>query len=810
MCIVTASFAADAGNAAKPQDLTKGGSPDLSQEDWNLGTTGAEGWTWSIPHKSTEGAKQIYVTQIEKGSPAAGVLKVGDVIVGAFGKDFDYDARKEFGNALALAESKKQRGKLELRVWSKGTTRTVTLKIKVMGDYKESSPFKCSKAKRIVDEACNFLKSQGLEHKQSIGSHVNALGLLATGRKQFRPILKAYAKELVTKSKGYSTKPAVSTWDTAYANLFLTEYCLATGDKSALRGIKEYSYALIKGQSKVGTWGHNSSTPVMFPDGPRYGIAPGYGAMNQPTITALISLVLAKKCRVKGKKITKAIERGADFLRYYVDKGSIPYGDHRAWMGGHDDNGKCSSAAVFFDLIGEGDTATYYTKMTLASYEDREEGHTGNYFSFIWGALGANRGGDMAAAAFMKKLRWFYDLERRRGGNFLYQGKPGMANKQNGEHQYVGWDCTGARLLAYSLPLKKLYITGKRGGVVKPIKGELLEEILAFGEPRARKYPAMKTDELMKRLHSYSPIVRHRAAEALKGRPDDVSAALVEMLKSEDRYVRYGAYQGLRYGGRGSVEAGKIIAKNLVTSDDITEKIFAMRSFTSYDSQYGLNKVAKYAVDPLLKLAVQQDPADPTGKLKKELSSVFFRSGAHHKSIFHSVGIENIPQEPMINAIRELLTMTNGRGRGNVGFIYKQLPTEVLDLLWKDIRKASLDLAPSGIMFASDVRVFGLAAMATHGKKEGLGDSVNYLRYQKGHASEIRIKDVLKIIVEEYGPHAKTMIPKLEKIATYFDGGEYNYPIHLSKEKAADVRAAIRQIKAAKTPKHKKLVSIGK
>jgi len=36
--------------------------------------------------------------------------------------------------------------------------------------------------------------------------------------------------------------------------------------------------------------------------------------------------------------------------------------------------------------------------MTVASYAERERGHTGNYFSFLWGPLGANRAGPAAAA----------------------------------------------------------------------------------------------------------------------------------------------------------------------------------------------------------------------------------------------------------------------------------------------------------------------------------------------------------------------------------------------------------------------------
>jgi hypothetical protein len=92
--------------------------------------------------------------------------------------------------------------------------------------------------------------------------------------------------------------------------------------------------------------------------------------------------------------------------------------------------------------------------MIVASYGEREMGHTGNYFSYLWGALGAGRAGPAASAAFLKELRWYYDLSRRWDGSFPYQGA-GKGDK------YGSWDCTGAYLLAYLLPGEKLYLSGK-------------------------------------------------------------------------------------------------------------------------------------------------------------------------------------------------------------------------------------------------------------------------------------------------------------------------------------------------------------
>ena len=84
-----------------------------------------------------------------------------------------------------------------------------------------------------------------------------------------------------------------------------------------------------------------------------------------------------------------------------MGKGAIPYGDHRPGRDVHDDNGKDGVAALIFDLQGMDEEARFFGRMTVASYGERERGHTGNYFSFLWGPLGAARVGPDAVAAVL-------------------------------------------------------------------------------------------------------------------------------------------------------------------------------------------------------------------------------------------------------------------------------------------------------------------------------------------------------------------------------------------------------------------------
>ena len=65
---------------------------------------------------------------------------------------------------------------------------------------------------------------------------------------------------------------------------------------------------------------------------------------------------------------------------------------------------------------------------------------------------GVAQSGPHATGAWMKEFgAWYFDLARRWDGTFLHQGPP-----EPDHDSYDGWDCTGAYLLAYAMPLKKI------------------------------------------------------------------------------------------------------------------------------------------------------------------------------------------------------------------------------------------------------------------------------------------------------------------------------------------------------------------
>ena len=156
LAVYMPAFAAGASKEAPVPDLTAGGKID-HKTAWTLGSTGARGWVYS-DGRSTDRSRQIYITAVSDDSPAAGVLREGDVILGAQGnrwqelQRFTSDARKAVSEAVTDAEQVKNAGALRLLRWRAGKEDIVTLKLEVMGSFSDTAPFDCAKTDKIVDK----------------------------------------------------------------------------------------------------------------------------------------------------------------------------------------------------------------------------------------------------------------------------------------------------------------------------------------------------------------------------------------------------------------------------------------------------------------------------------------------------------------------------------------------------------------------------------------------------------------------------------------------------------------------------------
>ena len=341
------------------------------------------------------------------------------MILGVAGKPFSYDPRTELGKALTAAESEKGGGKLSLTCWRDGATQQQVVTLPVLGSYSATAPYDCPKSKRILDATCEALAERMSQPSYSgnpITRSLNALGLLASGDPKYHPIVKKEAEW----AADYSVE-SMATWWYGYVAVMLSEYVMATGDDSVLPGLRRIAMEAAKGQSIVGSWGHEFAGPD--------GRLVGYGMMNSPGAVLTLGLVLAREAGVDDPEVAVAIERSAKLLRFYIGKGAVPYGDHAPWMQTHEDNGKCGMSAVLFDQLGEEDGARFFSKMSTASHgNERDTGHTGNFFNMTWAMPGVSRCGPHATGAWMEEFgAWYFDLARTWDWKFPAPGSAAAA-----------------------------------------------------------------------------------------------------------------------------------------------------------------------------------------------------------------------------------------------------------------------------------------------------------------------------------------------------------------------------------------------
>ena len=759
-------------------DFTRGDKiPAGANHDWTLGATGARGWMFSNKLVTTD-ARQIAITQVAKDSPADGILAVGDVILGVGGVPFSYDPRTELGKALTTAESEASGGNLSLVRYRAGKTENVILKLPVLGTYSATAPYDCLKSQRILERGCKALAKRvaNSSYRQNpITRSLNALALLASGNREYIPLIRKEAQW----AADYSAN-SFQTWYYGYVIMLLSEYVMATGDDSVMPGLRRLALEAANGQSIVGSWGHRFAQP----DG-RLG---GYGMMNSPGLPLTTSLSLARTAGVNDPAMDRAIEHSARLLRFYIGKGAVPYGDHRPWIQTHEDNGKCGMAAVMFNLLGEVQGAEFFSRMSVASHgAERDTGHTGNFFNILWALLGVAQSGPQATGVWMQEFgSWYFDLARHWDGSFLHQGPPQM-NKDS----YQNWDCSGAYLLSYAMPLKKIYLTGKRPSVVAQLDAASAQSLIFDGRgwnnmDRNSYYDKLGKEELLSRLSSWSPVVRERAAMALGRQQDKVVGQLIRLLDAEGLYTRYGACQALKMQRTRGATAILALLKAF-RSNDLWLRILAAEALA------GIGEPARITVPEMLVRLTKRDPKnDPRNMEQRYVSFALFnrRGGLIGQSL------EGVDRKLLMEAVRAGLLNEDGRARGSIGSVYKNLTYDEIKPLLPAIHKAIIEPAPSGIMFADGIRMSGLELLTKYRINEGIELLVDYSRNQKKHASEKRILKVMEML-KTYGAHGKRVIPQLEAVANYFENEEKDFPHHLSLRKAEFVRETVASIEVS-------------
>lgn len=426
--------------------------------DYNLGATGMRGWIYG-PYTDCTESREILVRVVEKGSPADGIFRKFDLIVGIDGKLFSADARESLAEALTKAE---ETGELSLLRRRNGRTESVALKIGKLGAYSATAPYDCPKSERIVRNSASYIVNHLLPEKRigmGVPRALNGLLLLACDNPVYLPEVRRYARDFAEEMMAiqeWEEATRLWTWNYGYKNLFLTEYYLATGDQSVLPAIEHICGILARGQGLPGAWCHGLSKAGH--------IMPGYGAVNNTGVICFMSMGLARKCGVKVD--TKALADSFAFFGSFAGKGAPAYGDHPSW-GGNAGNGKSGSFAVAYTIMDAPLTAQWYSRLAAsANPYDVYSGHTGNFWNHTWTPIGAYLAGRESFIAFFDRVKGNYDLMRRWDHGYVTNPDFNKRECYTATRKYGGpyWG-PGAFTLFMTAPGKKLQIFGARESV---------------------------------------------------------------------------------------------------------------------------------------------------------------------------------------------------------------------------------------------------------------------------------------------------------------------------------------------------------
>ena len=788
-------------------DLTRDTKSVDRKETYNLGATGLRGWIYTkaannldaAQGRSTLASRQILVTHVGAASPADGVVMVDDVILGVDDKPFGDDARKAIAVAIQEAETKARDGVLKLKVWRAGQTRDLALKLAVLGTYSDTAPWNCDKSKRILDGAIKVLEKETMEANWA--GPIQGLALLATGKPEYLPKLREFAHGLARENPDPDKKPAGPNWgetsQTSYRLLFLCEYFMVSRDQEVLPSIEKSALQLARGQSMYGTFGHGFA--ALTRDGKFNGSVPPYGPVNMAGLPANLGIVLARKCGVKHPEIDRATLRAAGFFGYFTDKGAIPYGEHEPWPY-HENNGKNSITAVMFAAIGNKPKETeFFARMATAGFACREYGHTGQGFSYLWSALGAAVGGPETAAAFWRKSSWHLDLVRRSDGSFTYDGGEQYGAGQThdntyfGDSSYNGLSPAATYVLTYSLPLRKLVITGRD---VNPSgwlnKKDAASAVAAghFDLDRRGLSPA----ELVAAFDNWSPIVRGWAAEELAARAESKSmvAELIKLAETGNPHQIQAACEAL--GLIKTPEALPVLVTQLAHPD----------RWVRYKAAAAIKEMggtAKPAIESIFKALVAT--AEPSWPIRWE-DPVQIAHGQLAAAVFSGPLREELDKvDPKLRnqAIRAVSKNPDGMARATLEHCFQnQLSEDDVIELAPAILAAVESPSPADTMFNNVIRMAGLKALTKYHFEEGIAAAVGLAKTQGGHGSESRTGEIMKLITG-YGSAAKSQIPALRQLIASlntevergeFPGGELN------NRRVGAVEEAIKVIEAAK------------
>ena len=472
-----------------PWDQRAESGPDAIVPGWfyNLGITGLRA------RLVADEPKALLVKYVLPGSPADGQIQIGDLIVGAGGRMFQKDhcngyGEKVFGadgpvselaQVLEECQSADRQGKLTLTL--RRGKEILELSIDVgtkYGTFAPTFPHKCQKSDLILAELLQYLVDQQRKDG-SFGDPVHdtfaPLALLASGEAKYLPAVERNVKYHCRVPQANDL--GLPNWYYMSAAIVLSEYHLATGDKSVLPDLQKVQDLIAKGQylrmSQINPQAKKSH-PDSFPKGPKdshggWGHNPGfegYGPIAMLTGQGALAYSLMHRCGIKID--LKNHDAAYDFLKRGTgENGYVWYGDQKG--GGPNnwaDMGRTGAAGIANFLSpyhgnAYRERALSHARVIGAHPQIFPDTHGSPMMGMAYTALAANLDAD-CFRKLMDANRWWFTMAHCTDGSFYYQ--PNRDNSGYGSDSRTLASSVTAFIL--TIPMRGLVMTGKEGKAV--------------------------------------------------------------------------------------------------------------------------------------------------------------------------------------------------------------------------------------------------------------------------------------------------------------------------------------------------------
>ncbi|MHC5211034.1 MAG: DUF6288 domain-containing protein [Planctomycetota bacterium] len=475
--------------------------PDAIVPGWfyNLGITG-------IRIELVEDApKEMVVRYVFAGSPAHGIVRFGDHIVGAGGQDFVEPHQNgygvnvfgaqgpvgEFAVALEAAQSSAGTGVLEIRLIRNGTALEKLLDVgQDYGAFSPTYPEDCPKSDMILSELLDYLVlHQGANG--SWGNPVNdlyaSLALLAAGDEPAHLDAARSCVQYLADTTAPTSAEWLPNWRYMTAGIVLSEYYLATGERwvpAELEQVRQFldfsQYTHISQLDPMACITHPSSCPQDPLDAiGGWGHNPGfegYGPIAMLTGEGALAYALMSRCGMvidwwRQDLAYEFLARGtgANGYLWYADE----VASDTSWA----DQGRTGASALanwlvptpaqqYPSLVAQWFHPEFAETYRLRALHHIEQiGAHPESFPDTHGSPILGMGFVAAATSFhpesfrslMDANRWWFALAQCTDGSYYYQ--PNRDNAGYGADSRTSASAVTAFIL--SIPRRSLVITGK-------------------------------------------------------------------------------------------------------------------------------------------------------------------------------------------------------------------------------------------------------------------------------------------------------------------------------------------------------------